>query len=66
MAEATIPQTGTGRKAGRWALIKEMFAEMDRLHVQMKQDRVEINRLKVETRANLAEIKATLDRISAS
>jgi len=66
MAEATVSQTAATDKVSKWARIKEMFAEMDRLHAQMKQDREEINRLKVETRANIAEIEATLKRISAS
>ena len=66
MAEATIHQTTVEKKVSRWTLIKEMFAEMDRLRAQMKQDRVEIKRLGDQTRANLAEIKIILDRIEAS
>ena len=66
MAEATIPHTAADKKESRWALIKEMFAEMDRLHAQMKQDREEIKRLSVHTRANIDEIKVILDRIAAS
>ena len=66
MAEATIPQNAADKKAGRWQLIKEMFAEMDELHARMKRDREEINRLAVHTQANLVEIKAALDRIAAS
>ena len=67
MAEATIPQTAAAdKKASRWAHIKEMFAEMDRLHAQMKRDREEIHRLSTHTRANIAEIEAALDRIAAA
>ena len=66
MAEAIVPQTTATEKASKWTLIKEMFAEMDRLIDQMKQDREEINRLSSHTRANIVEIEAALDRISSS
>ena len=66
MAEATIHQSAADTKASRWAPIKEMFAEMDRLQAQIKQDREEINRLAAHTQTNLLEIRAALDRIAAS
>ncbi len=66
MAEAIVPQSVVTTKVSRWALIKEMFNEMDRLQAQMKRDREEIARLSAHTRANIAEIGAALDRISAA
>lgn len=66
MAETTITQTSTDPKKGRWALLKEMFAEMDRLHAQMKQDQEAIDRSQVVIKANLIEIETILNRLSAS
>lgn len=40
------------------AAIEQIFVEIEREHEQMKKDQEEIDRLKVRTRAILAQLKA--------
>lgn len=55
------PQT----EAESQAVISQLFAEMHRLNEIMRQDQVEIDRIKVETQRLKVETRATLDRLGA-
>ena len=50
-----IPKKEAARLA---TFLKQFVAAVDRARKQMKRDQAEINRLKAETRAVLAELKA--------
>ena len=66
MAEATVRPSVIPQKKSRWALIKEMFAEIDRLNAQMKRDHEEIDVTRVQIQSNLAKLTTILNRIAAS
>lgn len=55
------PQT----EAESQAIIAQLFAEMYRLNEKMRQDQIEIERLKSETQYLKAETRTILDRLGA-
>lgn len=66
MAQATTLGTTIDERAEKKAGIRLMLAEMDRLLAEMQEDRVEMKRLREETRLTMNDIDATLARLAAS
>jgi ABC-type Zn uptake system ZnuABC Zn-binding protein ZnuA len=58
MDEKALPQAAPKTSAEYEAAIDQCLKEMERLQQQIKSDEAEIHRLKLETRAVLAKIRA--------
>jgi hypothetical protein len=58
MEVALTPQPPLRSRADYEAATQRCLDEMDRLHEQIRRDQIEIDRLKAETRAILASLRA--------